>query len=285
MRKLLVVIFSLLCLNFNAQHDDHRKLYSHDIGFFLGGSYYTGDLNPRKHFASTQLAGGVFYRFNLNSRLAFRAGVNYGSLQGDDSQTDEIDQIERNLNFKTNLYEANGLVEFNFFDYAIGHSKFVFSPYLYLGIAGYHFKPMGNYGNQWYSLQDLSTEGQGTLQNPDQKQYKLNQISVPFGLGFKLNMAKRFGLGFEWGPRKCFTDYIDDVSKSYVNSSQLAAEKGALAGFFSDRSTRQDLLSGNAGKARGNQYIKDWYYYFGFTLNFRLIARPKACNAYSGKRQ
>lgn len=268
---LLLVSFAAL-----AQRNNHKQFQSHDIGVFLGGSYYIGDLNPRRHFFETQPAGGVFYRYNYNFRLAFRGGFNLGSVIGDDSQSSDSDQLERNLNFKSKVYEFNTMAEFNFLEYSIGHNKFIFSPYVFLGLSVFHFDPMANLNNQWVDLKRMSTEGQKTSQNPTQKQYKLTQPSIPFGVGFKLDLAKNVGLGFEWGPRKTFTDYIDDVSGKYVNPYKLAAEKGALAGILSDRSLGTDGVS-NTGKQRGNPYTKDWYFFYGFTLNFKLKQKPAEC--------
>ncbi|MFL5754446.1 MAG: DUF6089 family protein [Bacteroidia bacterium] len=276
MKKFLLFVLLFSSLGNFAQRNDHKQFISHDVGVFIGGSYYIGDLNPRRHFFQTQPAGGVFYRYNYNYRLAFRGGFNIGSVVGDDSQSSDDDQLERNLNFKSKVQEFHALAEFNFVEYSIGHNKFIFSPYVFLGISVFHFDPMANMGNQWVDLRRMSTEGQKTSQNPGQKQYKLIQPSIPFGFGFKLDLAKNVGLGFEWGPRKTFTDYLDDVSGKYVNPLKLAAEKGVTAGILSDRSLKADGTS-NIGKQRGNPYTKDWYFFYGFTINFKLKQKPAEC--------
>ena len=47
----------------------HKK--SVELGVFLGGSYYIGDLNPIRHFDQfTKPAGGLVCRYNFNPRLA-----------------------------------------------------------------------------------------------------------------------------------------------------------------------------------------------------------------------
>ena len=99
---------------------------SNDVGVFLGGCYYLGDLNPGKHFYKSQPSIGVFYRFNLNYRVAFRGGFNFGSIQGDDSQSSNPDQLERNLNFKSRILELYTQAEFNFWEYRVGHTDFIF---------------------------------------------------------------------------------------------------------------------------------------------------------------
>ncbi len=260
-----------------AQSTNHQQAHSHDVGVLLGGSYYIGDLNPRKHFFLTQPAIGVFYRYNYDYRIAFRGGFNFGSIQGDDSQSDDSDQLERNLNFKSNIYELNAIAEFNFWEYQIGHAKYIFAPYVFLGIDVFHFKPMANYQDKWIELKQLSTEGQKTSQNPDVKPYRLIQPSIPFGLGFKLVLSRQVGLGFEWGPRKTFTDYLDDVSNKYVDPVQLAKDKGAASAVLSDRSNNPVTRLTNFGKQRGNPVTKDWYFFYGFTLSFKLNKRPGSC--------
>lgn len=278
MRKVIFILILASCSGFvSAQRNNHKDLFSHDIGIFLGGSYYIGDLNPRGHFALTQPAGGIFYRFNYNYRFAFRGGVNIGKVMADDSQSDNIDQLERNFNFKSNIYELYAMSEFNFIEYKIGHSKYYFTPYVYLGISAFYFNPQGSINDQWVNLRKLSTEGQKTSQNPGQKQYSLFQPAIPFGIGIKLNVAKSFGIGFEWGPRKTFTDYIDDVSNKYVDPLILAAEKGATAGLMSNRSLNAIDYINNTGKLRGNPNTKDWYFFYGLTISYKLKQKPKEC--------
>jgi len=146
-----------------------------------------------------------------------------------------------------------------------------------LGVAVLHFEPLTNYQNQWIQLRDLCTEGQKTSLNPTQKKYKLFQTTIPFGLGFKLSVSKQITIGFEWGPRKTFTDYLDDVSGKYVDPFLLAREKGALAAMMSNRSKNSADYVNNVGKLRGNPNTKDWYVFYGFVISFKLKGKPKEC--------
>src|SRR4051812_3604686 len=198
MKKAVLITFIFFSLTpAFAQRHPNQPYMSNDIGVFLGGSYYIGDLNPTRHFFMTQPAGGLFYRYNLNYRVAFRGGFNFGTVQADDSQTTNPDQLERNLNFKSRIVELYTQAEFNFWEYRVGHTDYIFAPYIFAGIAGFQFNPMANYGNQWIDLRPLATEGQKTTQNPNQKPYRLYQISVPFGIGFKLSFSNQIGIGFE----------------------------------------------------------------------------------------
>jgi hypothetical protein len=276
MKKTALILFTFLTASLFAQNTNKKAYFSHDIGVFLGGAYYIGDLNST-HFFMTQPGIGVFYRFNYNYRLSFRGGFNFGSVQADDSQTNNPDQLERNLNFKSKIQEFYTQAEFNFWEYRVGHSDFIFAPYIFAGVGVFHFDPMGHYQNQWVELRDLATEGQKTSQNPTQKKYSLYQPVIPFGLGFKLSVSKMITIGFEWGPRKTFTDYLDDVSGKYVDPVKLAAEKGAMAAIMSNRAKNPSDFINDVGKLRGNPNTKDWYFFYGFVISFKLKGKPKEC--------
>lgn len=252
---------------------------SSELGIFLGGSYYTGDLNPMGHFHNlTQPAGGGVFRYNFNPRFALRVNGFYGTIKGDDASTTSFAQQQRNLHFKSTVMEFSVQGEFNFLDYRMGNDNHPFTPYLFLGAGVFRHSPRAQLIGSWVDLQPLSTEGQGTVLN-NRKPYKLTQISIPFGIGVKTNLAKRVGLSIEWGLRKTFTDYLDDVSGRYVDPLALAAIKGTSAAVLSDRSLVRDLHS-NVGRQRGNSATKDWYYFTGLILSFKLKEKLKKCYTY-----
>ena len=188
---------------------------------------------------------------------------------GDDSQTDNADQIQRNLNFKSRIIEFNAIAEFNFLEYRISNDKYKFTTYLFLGIDVFNFKPRAQMGNFWIDLQPLNTEGQT-------KRYKLTQVSIPFGIGAKMNVSKKVGIGLEWGPRKTFTDYLDDVSGTYPDW-ETAVVNSVNSVKLSDRSKNG---GNNINKQRGNPRTKDWYFFFGITLNIKLSFKAPPCYAY-----
>lgn len=259
-----------------AQHSKNKR--SAEIGVFLGGSYYIGDLNPLGHLNQfTKPAGGIVFRYNINYRLAARVNLLFGSIQADDAYAKTDAAHQRNLNFKSPITEFSGQLEFNFLDYQIGSEKRKFSPYLFLGIAGFKFNPQGNLAGNWVPLQPLGTEGQGLPGGSSKKKYKLLQISIPFGVGFRTNLSKGIGLSIEWGMRKTFTDYLDDVSKTYYNPVALAAARGGTAALLSDPSKGTDPSFSNVGRQRGNSTTKDWYSFVGAVLTIKLKERKPPC--------
>jgi hypothetical protein len=265
--------YILLCLLFLSSslfsQQKRRNFRQHELGIFLGGSYYIGDLNPTKQFFLTQPAAGVFYRFTPNYRYAFRGGVNFGNIMGDDSQSDNADQIQRNLNFKSQIIEFNAVAEFNFLEYRISNDKYKFTSFLFLGIDVFTFNPRAQLGNFWIDLQPLRTEGQT-------KGYKLTQIAIPFGVGAKMNVSKQVGIGIEWGPRKTFTDFLDDVSGTYPDT-EINPFTHINGTKLSDRSKN---AGSNVNEQRGNPRTKDWYFFFGVTLNIKLNFKAPPCYAY-----
>jgi len=270
MRNYFYVILIFLFFAGSSYSQTKRRNYrQHEVGFLLGGAYYIGDLNPRKQFNQTQPGFGLFYRFAPNYRYAFRAGFNFGEVRGDDSQSEDADQLQRNLNFKSQIYEFNAIAEFNFLEYRISNDKYKFTTYLFLGLDVFQFKPQAQVGNYWTELQPLRTEGQS-------KPYKLVQMGIPFGIGAKINVSKKVGIGLEWGPRKLFTDYLDDVSGTYPDPENTPF-LSTKAAFFSDRSK---IAGSNVNKQRGNPRTKDWYVFFGLTLTIKLDGARKPCYAY-----
>ncbi len=267
MRKIIIVVLFLLFGNISIVFSQ-EIVNSAEMGFFIGGSYYIGDLNPTKHFVQTKPAFGVYYRYNFNYRCAFRTNLLYGGLKADDADAESIAQRQRNLNFETMIFEVSPMMEFNFMDYKIGNEKHQFSPYTFLGVGLFYFDPGVRVDGNLVKLRDLRTEGQS-------KKYKRFQMSIPFGAGIKLNVAKRLGLGIEWGLRKTFTDYIDDVSTTYASSSSMPSKTSAI---LSDKTTYNTSgLFDNTGRQRGNAQNKDWYSFVGITLNIKLNLGPEPC--------
>jgi opacity protein-like surface antigen len=270
-------VFSLLSLLMTGFCFAQKPVKTHEIGIFVGCSYYIGDLNPTGHFGPlTQPAAGLIYRYNVNPRFSFKANALMGNIQGDDARTNSPSQQQRNLSFKSYVRELAVEAEFNFLEYKTGSTKHGFTPYIFGGIAGFMFNPEAQLGNQWIDLQPLGTEGQGTVGGG--KKYRRTQISLPFGMGLKFSMAKKITLGLEWGLRKTFTGYLDDISGNYADPATLA-KSGANAAILADRSLTTDTGNSRVGSQRGNGR-NDWYSFAGVILSFELPNNHRPCYSY-----
>lgn len=262
MKKYLIIAFFLVsAAGAFAQRNE--------IGVFLGTSYYLGDLNPSKHFLLCKPAGGIIYRYDFNMRWALRINGLYGTVEGNDAVAKFNE--ERNLSFKSGVFEMSTLLELNFLPYATGNKeRNYFTPYIFAGAGVFGFNPKAEYQGTWYDLKPLGTEGQGTTEYSDSRpEYSLMNVSFPFGLGFKYSIGNNICIGAEWGLRKTVTDYLDDVSTTYADPVILSATNGPVSAALSDRS---DDYGNNTGLQRGNSNTKDWYAFAGGFITFRFKA-------------
>lgn len=244
-----------------------------EVGIFTGISTYSGDLTESAiTYRYSHPSAGIFFRKTIYNNFGLRLGVDYGRLSGSDKHNDTSLMV-RNLSFITNLVDAHLLAEYNFFNY----DQNGFTPYFFAGVSVFHFNPFvydGSGGKVF--LKPLSTEGEGLKEYPNRKPYSLTQISIPFGLGIKYALTSTINLGFEFRINKTFTDYIDDVSTTYVDPAVLLREKGPLAVKYAYRTNElgnplftQEYPFEN-GVKRGDPKIKDWYYFTGITISYTL---------------
>lgn len=250
-----------------------------EVGVFGGVSYYVGDLNPSKHFLLSKPAFGIIYRYNISPRFALKINGLYGTIEGSDAISKA--NSSRNLSFKSYITDISVQIELNFLKYITGHDKYKFSPYIFAGISLFNFNPRAQINGSWYALQPIGTEGQGTTLPNVSKRYSLTNVAIPFGLGIKYSPAKFLCIGAEWGLRKTFTDYLDDVSTVYADPVILAAENTEIAAMLADRTIRADGEAvNNTGLQRGNSKTKDWYSYAGIFVQFRIKQKNGLCDAY-----
>lgn len=242
-----------------------------EIGVNLGGMYYIGDLNPSRHFFNSQLAIGTIYRYFINSRLAYRMQFTYGNLKVNDAKTSSPVQKNRNLSFQTDVYEFATGIEINYLKYQTGHDQFRFTPYMYVEMGLFRMNPKTEHNGSLVELQALGTEGQGTeLSNRDF--YNKVQFCIPIGLGVKVSLSKMVSFSLEYGFRKTFTDYIDDVSSfRYIDRNLLAEQSSPIAAELNNRS-----LDGNPYGRRGNATTKDWFFMANAMLTIKL-GNPNKC--------
>ncbi|WP_051568246.1 type IX secretion system protein PorG [Crocinitomix catalasitica] len=259
--------FLLCCLLISQFSFSQGFKTAFEFGFFGGGTYYIGDLNPSTHFKYSKPAVGMIFRYNLTTRYSMRLTANMGDLYAADAYSDDPYAQQRNLDFKSRLYEIAFGMEFDFFKYRINDMEYPITPYFFYQFAYARINPMTNFNGVDYELQPLGTEGQGSALSDNKKLYNLNQFTIPLGIGLKFNLRSRIAMSFEYSVRKTFTDYIDDVSGSYVNGAQLSQLNGPLAADLADRSLSDSPR--NSGTNRGTVVGKDWYFFYGVMITFK----------------
>lgn len=248
-----------------------------EIGVFGGVGNYQGDLAPVA-FVPKETHGsvGAFYKFNLNYWFALKGSVYQGFISGNDDNSTEQWKQERNLSFQSPIQEASIFAELFLKKYNPNYRWNILSPYIFIGFAVYHFNPMAKYDGVYYELQPLGTEGQGSSYYPDREPYSLTQYALPMGLGFKGSITKDWNIGIEMGYRKTSTDYLDDVSTTYISKEILLEGNGDIAWQLSNRT---DEMNGGIEvlrddhKYRGDDTNKDWYIFSGVTLSRNIAVK------------
>ncbi len=250
-----------------------------EFGIHGGSSYYIGDLNPYKHFTHfPKFGAGAYWRVNLTDRHAVRFNFLYTHVEGSDAESPSEWRRNRNLHFQSEVVEMGVLWEINFFSYEVGDPNRPYTPYVFGGIAYYRMNPMADFNGNLVELHPLGTEGQ--LAGGSDNGYGLGQIAIPFGMGFKFNISGRVSMGIEYGFRKLFTDYLDDVSTVYASPEVLESSSGPAAAEMADRSLEPGRSDGtNTGLNRGNPDTNDWYAYSNISLSIRLGPTRIKCPA------
>jgi len=210
-----------------------------EVGLGFGPGFFLGDLGGNRgigrpfikdvNIPLTKLSKGAYLNIYPAEWIGFRLAFNHMVIEGDDSQIDnkggrEISRLRRNLYFQSPVWEAYGALEIYptvpLEEYDGLQGKF--RPYGVAGIGVFRYNPKGYYYGpngvkELVELKPLRLEGQGMAEYPERKEYSLTQMEVPMGFGFKYYIKENMYVGLEVLHRKTFTDYVDDVSTTYID--------------------------------------------------------------------
>lgn len=236
-----------------------------EMGFMAGACNYQGDLTPgtaRISFGNPHPAFGVHLGYEINDIVTVRGKITLTSMSGYDNQANATWRLQRNLHFKSSLQEAGINVEIYGLNVFKFMSNLAFHPYLVTGFNVFRYNPKAQYGtgeNQaWIPLQPLGTEGQGVYE--DRKKYNLTEFSIPWGFGIRYTFNNYFSMSMDLTQRWTFTDYLDDVSKTYIPLDMLLSANGETAANLAYRGGElgfdQEIT---AQTPRGNPKENDWY--------------------------
>jgi hypothetical protein len=252
-----------------------------EVGILAGGSLYHGDI-ARFYQSGLRPGLGITANYSFQLPVAVRANIIYAKV----AAKDKI-HPESKINFKSPVFEYS--VQFEYLitrlksrtkNYSIKSGKRGYSAgnfpaitYVFIGFGQCIFNPKGKYtdGN-WYNLQPLSTEGQGLIET--REPYKKMSLIVPYGAGIRMPVKQGFYLGFEIGIRKTYTDYLDDVSLTYVNNDLVRTQRGDIAAYFADPAQNPDNTSEYPAVSRGNPKYKDAYIFSFVSLSYDF-PKPK----------
>ncbi len=247
-----------------------------EFGIGLGAGHYFGDINTKARLNRAKLAGTVFFRKNFGNYIAVRLGASYARLgYSDIYNTHNKYMNTRNLSFNTNVWELSLQGDFNFFKFLPGEPQYSFTPYITIGAGIFSYDPYAFLQGRKIPLRPLGTEGQNdtAYQRLGRKPYKSMAISIPFGGGLKYAINERMNIAFEVLHRFTNTDYLDDVSTTYVNPNIFRANPDGSASdatLLYDRSYELGATPRAINSQRGNSKQKDQFVTAMIHLTFNL---------------
>ncbi|WP_308991365.1 DUF6089 family protein [Mariniflexile litorale] len=185
MRHLTILILSILSVQLS-----HSQI--NELGVFVGGSNFIGDVGATDYISPNSPALGILYKWNRSPRHSWRISLIYSDLETDDSKSDDPRRVERDYYFNSNLLEIAAGMEFTFMDFNLHSGRKLATPYLYTGISAAHH-------TNYYFLNGVQTD-----ENNSSWAY-----GIPMALGVKTNFLGNFILGMEVGARYTFSDGIE----------------------------------------------------------------------------
>lgn len=183
MKRLILFIFILGLTKLNAQ--------IHEVGVFLGGSNYIGDVGKTNYINPNELAFGLIYKWNRSPRHAWRISYTQSKITANDLDSKVPGRYKRGYNFENNIKEVSAGLEFNFFDFNLHEFGRIVTPYVYTGISYTNYDELYVVGG--VSKIDINS----------------GVFAIPMTVGIKSNIAPNFILGFEAGARYTLTDNLD----------------------------------------------------------------------------
>jgi len=290
---ILTISFVLFTTSLLFSQADRWKRMRYEIFCGVGGSNFLGELGGADKVGSdylgdlelslTRPAISAGMRYKLTRRLGVQASFLWGTLRGDDSKTNNIYRQNRNLHFRSQLYEFSTRAEFSLLTARSGSryslrkvrgrsgNKFIID--IFAGVAVFYFNPKAKdfYTGEWYSLQPIGTEGQNFIET--RKPYSRINFGIPVGLNIKYQLNRKWSIGWEFGMRQTFTDYIDDVSTTYVSPELVGEHSGIepiIAEKFADPSLGNIEGATSINQQRGNPYDNDIYMFSIINVNYKL---------------
>jgi hypothetical protein len=294
------------------------------VGVSANALNYFGDLAPTAKSLSSDLSFtrpgfGIFYGHKFHHSISYRVAFNYGRIKGDDISADPSSEVDapryyRNLSFRNDIKELSATVKIDLLpNYGGPQSRMLINGYVFAGVAVFHHEPKGlvpdleyqtDFNNpqqpaqsgEWVKLRPLGTEGQNFGEG---KKYSPFQLAIPMGIGGEAFLTPKLSLGLEFGVRKLFFDYIDDVSGSYADLDKFTDPLGRIMsdrsleakavwngearnipaghlGVYNGYNVSGHLGSGESGNKRGGSESKDVYFMTQIKLIYILDNSRKA---------
>ncbi len=206
-----------------------------EIGPFIGGTNYIGDVGNTTYIKPNGFVGGALVKWNRSPRHAFRFSLLLADISADDTKSNDARRQQRGYSFNNTIAEASIGVEFNFWDFNLHEGTLQNTPYLYTGLtffrADHLYLKNGRRGN-------LYNEGSNFV------------FAIPMVIGYKESITRHIVGALEIGARYTFTDNLDGS-----NPEELLGRRDPPIEF-------------------GNINTQDWYVFTGVNFTFSFGRRP-----------
>lgn len=195
MYKLFNVLALLFFFTMDAQ--------IHEVGVFLGGSNYIGDVGLTTFIAPNEPALGILYKWNKNPRLSYRFSLTGAYISSNDLDSKEPGRNQRGYSFRNSIKEVSAGIEFNFFDFNLHETKTKVTPYVHSGLNYFRYPE--------FSI----VVGKNSSEKVN------SSLAIPITLGVKSNVLPHFIIGVEVGTRYTFTDNLDGSNPKDENLTKF----------------------------------------------------------------
>ncbi len=268
----LIVLAIGFSINTTAQMAEYEYVQEGEFGITGGVAHYFGDLNNRAAINRPKIAVGAFFRKQFGNYTSLRITGHFAQLGYSDKYSNNEFQQRRNLSFNTNIFEIAARGDFNFFKFIPTDPSHAFTPYATVGIGVFSYDPYAFYNGQKVYLRPLHTEGETFYQG--RKEYGTMALCFPIGFGVKYAVTDKMNISFEVAYRFTTTDYIDDVSTTYIGIDKFPSPNGgkSLAAILQDRSFETGTPIGIEGRQRGFSKQKDAYAIAEVGISFNITS-------------
>ena len=191
--RIFVIFILLFGLSASAQ--------IYEIGGFLGGSNYIGDIGKTTYIAPNEGAYGFLFRWNKSARHSWRISYTQSKISANDADATDPSRVQRDYSFENDIKEISAGLEFDFFDFDLHDSKPKFTPYVYTGLSFLSYNGLFFVGGQ--TKYDTTHSA----------------LALPMTLGIKGRIFDNFVVGFESGARYAFQDDLDGSNPTNDNLS------------------------------------------------------------------
>jgi hypothetical protein len=169
-----------------------------EIGVFLGGTNYVGDVGSTKYIYPNNIGVGVIYKWNWNPRIAVRGTISYLTISRNDLKSNNIVRQNRGYSFSNIIKEVAAGLEYSFFEYDLSSDDKYGTPYILLELAIFNYKRV------------KSQTAPGKFTYTDKTSY-----AIPFGIGYKQRLIDNLAFAIEAKARYTFIDDLDYTTKNF----------------------------------------------------------------------